>query len=458
MPHSPHRAAIFALRQRDETPQSSDSSGAARSRVLQVAGAMFVSNGLTILLQIIMVPVLIWAWGATLYGEWLILYTIPGYLSLSDFGIIASANNKIEAHCARRYFVAANRTYFNSIIVLAGIIALVATVGTAVWIILGENFAALFVTLKYTDVLQIVTILFVDSMLTLVLNHHSALYRTLGKFSWTVNWQAIGRVIPIFGLCLAAAFGATLLVAALTMLCLRLVLLAAMAYHLRQRIIWMRRDWLRGSQQELGQLLRGALGFMTLPLSNMIYLHVTTLVVAAITTPATVATFSTMRTFTRMIPQFVAIAGRARWSEIAKANARGNQDLISEMQTSVLKQTAALTVIAAIGYLIFGKMFYEFWTGGKLEFDWFLFLALLANAIMIAGYYSLEVFLLATNQVRGYASLFLTVTLLQIFAGFVLSKFIGIVAFPAAATFGAFGILFYLVRRTFALRKDAGIM
>lgn len=439
------REAIFRTRQTALDSAKHADQVSQSSRLLRVAGAMLVNNGLTILLQIAMVPALIWAWGASLYGEWLILYTIPGYLSMTDFGIIATSNNRIEAHCAHRYFVAANRTYFNSIIVLAGLIALMLGVGTALWLAFGRHFSLLFETLQGPEVLRIAALLFIDAMVNLVLNHHSALYRSLDRFNWTVNWQAAGRVVPIIGLIIAAVAGATLTVAALTMLVLRLLLISLMVVDLRRRIYWLRWRWLRSNQREIGKLLRGALGFTTLQLSNMIYLHVTTLMVAAITTPVGVATFSTMRTFTRMIPQFVAVVGRSHWSEIAKVNARSEHATVLAMQGNVLRQTLGLSVLAIVGYLAFGKIFYLAWTGGTLPFNRVLFLALVANAVMIACYYSLEVFLLATNRVGGYAQIFLAATLLQIGAGYLLVNKIGVAAFPVTGALAAVGIFIYLL-------------
>ena len=407
-------------------------------------GAMFFSNGLNVLLQLAMVPILIWAWGATLYGEWVILYTIPGYLAMTDFGIIASANNRIETQCARRYYAAANRTYFNSLIVLGGMIGVVVGLGSVLWLTIGEYFSSLFVSLDREDVLKISILLFFDAMLLLVLNHHSGLYRTIGRFNWTVNWQSIGRTAPLTGLCIAAGFGASLLLAVATMLTFRIIIFGLMISDLRRRIIWLQRGWLRGSGEEVRQLMRTAIGFMTLPLSNMIYLHTTTILVAAFSTPSIVATFSTMRTFVRMIIQLVGIIGRSHWSEIATETARGEHALVKSMQSKVMRQTLLMSAASLVGYLAFGKQFYTLWTGGKLQFEWLLFVALLSNSVMIACYHSLEVFLLATNRVKGYAQFFFLATLMQILSGYLLAKVIGIPAFPITGTVAAALIFGYL--------------
>ena len=430
-----HRHVLSSLRtSRDEMPTTT-----ARARILRVAGSMLVSNGLTV------VPTLIWAWGATLYGEWLILYTIPGYLTLSDFGIIATANNRIDAQCARGQFGAANRTYFNSVLLLAGLLAAIAASAVAVGATLGEQFTALFVTLTPMDVAVVAAVLFADSMVLLVFNHHSALYRTLGRFNWTVNWQAVGRVVPIIALIVVALSGADIFIAALVMLGFRCVLLGAMAIDLWGRIKWLRRDWMRSSRLETVRLVRGALGFMTLPLSNMLYLHVTTLIVAAVSSPIAVAAFATLRTFTRMIPQIVSISGRARWSEIAQAEARGEHDAVRAMRSLVLRHTLGLSALAVAGYLTFGEVFYGLWTGGNLPFDRLLFWAFLANAVAIALYTALEVFLLSVNRVGKYATVFLILTVTQLVAGWLLIPHFGLTIFPILGALAGVLISGYLI-------------
>lgn len=435
-----HRQLLVSLRATRPLAETST-----RARVLRVAGAMLVSNGLTVALQIAMVPALIWAWGATLYGEWLVLYTIPGYLALSDFGIITTANNRIDAQCARGHFGAANRTYFNSVLLLSGLIGAMLAIAVLVWVILGDSFSSLFETLSPSEVTRAGAVLFADAMILLVFNHHAALYRTLGHFNWTVNWQAAGRVAPIVALCGVALTGAGLMVAALIMLALRLMFLIVLALDLRRRIGWLQRGWLRASRVETVLLLRGAVGFMTLPLSNILYLHITTLIVATVSSPVGVADFATLRTFTRMIPQVVSIAGRSLWSEIAQAEARGAHDAVHAMRARVLRQTLVMSALAALCYLALGHPFYMFWTRGALPFDSLLFWAFLANAVAIALYSSLEVFVLSVNRVGGYATFFLMVTVAQILVAWAIVRTTGLAIFPALGFLAGVATCSYLL-------------
>lgn len=70
-------------------------------RILHGIGANGYGLLVTVVVQLAGVPILLHAWGAQLYGEWLILAAIPTYLSMTDLGFSQSAGNDMTAHVAR---------------------------------------------------------------------------------------------------------------------------------------------------------------------------------------------------------------------------------------------------------------------------------------------------------------------------------------------------------------------
>jgi hypothetical protein len=53
-------------------------------RLLRGLGANAYGQFVTVIVQLVGVPILLHAWGAQLYGEWLILFAIPAYLAMTD--------------------------------------------------------------------------------------------------------------------------------------------------------------------------------------------------------------------------------------------------------------------------------------------------------------------------------------------------------------------------------------
>jgi hypothetical protein len=66
-------------------------------RDLYGLGANAYGQVVTAIIQLVGVPILLYAWGAQLYGEWLILFAIPAYLLMTNLGFSLSAANDMTA-------------------------------------------------------------------------------------------------------------------------------------------------------------------------------------------------------------------------------------------------------------------------------------------------------------------------------------------------------------------------
>jgi hypothetical protein len=64
-----------------------------RATILNSIGANSFGQILGVFYQILAVPLYINTWGVSLYGQWLLLSTIPGYLAISDIGFVSAAAN-----------------------------------------------------------------------------------------------------------------------------------------------------------------------------------------------------------------------------------------------------------------------------------------------------------------------------------------------------------------------------
>lgn len=414
-------------------------------RILNVIKAMLVSNGLTLLIQLSMVPLMIYALGGEVYGEWLILYTIPSYIILSDFGLITTANTKIDLLCSKKKFLYANKVYFNSNILLFILIFLITIFLFLIVLFLGSYYYSNFNVFLPNEILIIITILMLDSYISLLLNHNSALYRTLKKFNTTVNWQSAGRVIPLLFFLIFILVTHDVLYSSVIMLLVRLIIFLLMCKNLNNSIFWIDRRFFLKSNKELLNLFRVAKSYMLIPLSNMIYLQGTIVAIAFIFNPLVVALYSTLRTYTRLMPQFIGIIGRSRWSEISYCYARKEVNEILKMRNKVFLQTISLSIAMSLFYCLIGDEIYKIWIGSSLEFDKILLILLVFNSLFISWCYSLEVFVLAINKVHFYSFLFFVSNILQLAMGIIFSKEIGVYAFPLMSTILTFFIFLCLL-------------
>src|SRR6201996_4064838 len=71
-----------------------------KRRLIAGFGANTFSRLSTTLTQIFSVPIFLSHWGVHLYGEWILLNTIPSYLGLSDVGFGSVAGNEMTMRVA----------------------------------------------------------------------------------------------------------------------------------------------------------------------------------------------------------------------------------------------------------------------------------------------------------------------------------------------------------------------
>src|SRR5450755_4482686 len=93
-------------------------------RLMRGFGATSLSPAVTVAIQLGTVPLLLHAWGAAKYGDWLILSAIPSYLTLSDLGFGDASGSDMSMRVAANDREGALQT-FQSSWVLVTIVSIV---------------------------------------------------------------------------------------------------------------------------------------------------------------------------------------------------------------------------------------------------------------------------------------------------------------------------------------------
>src|SRR6266702_731987 len=71
-------------------------------RVLNALNAMFFGQVISRLSSFLLVPLFLSYWSPTIYGEWLALFALVGYLASLDVGVQLAAVNRLTADYSRR--------------------------------------------------------------------------------------------------------------------------------------------------------------------------------------------------------------------------------------------------------------------------------------------------------------------------------------------------------------------
>jgi O-antigen/teichoic acid export membrane protein len=82
-----------------------------KQRIAHALAASAFGQSVTIGSQLLLTPLFFRHWGPGLYGEWLILSSVPAYLTMSDLGIGSAAGNEMTMKAGADDLTGAQRTY-----------------------------------------------------------------------------------------------------------------------------------------------------------------------------------------------------------------------------------------------------------------------------------------------------------------------------------------------------------
>ncbi|WP_295452155.1 hypothetical protein [uncultured Thiodictyon sp.] len=350
-------------------------------RIVRGFGANLYGQGVVLIIQLAGVPILLHYWGVELYGEWLILFAIPAYLSITDLGFSQSAANDMTARVGRGDTAGA-LVVFQSLAVLvycAGSIGLI--VFTAIIFSIPLNKWMLFSQLPIDDVRWILWLLGAEVLVRLSDGINFAGFRSQGEYGFHLSIFFSTLLLQNLALWLVAANAGKPWLAAAIFLLIRILVSISVTALLLRRHTALKLGLQHANVHTLGILLRPALANLAMPLSMTVNLQGMILMIGALLGPTAVVTFSTLRTLTRMAAQMIISVSNAVEPEFARAWGLGNQLLLRQLFVRGLGYSIWLAIAAAILLLTLGDWIVAIWTSGHVTMDRALFGWLLSSAV-----------------------------------------------------------------------------
>jgi O-antigen/teichoic acid export membrane protein len=352
-----------------------------RGRLLRGIGANLYGQGVVTFVQLAGVPILLHAWGVSLYGEWLVLTAIPVYIGMSNLGFVMSAANDMTRLVAK-----GDRT--GALAVFQSLFAFMVTITGTLFAILSVLFWTLPLnhwfhssTLGSFDLRWILWCLSADVFIKLFDGLNHAGYRAVGDYALH---QAIYYSILIIQQSIVwacALTGHNPAFAASCYVCFSVVAIPSTAVLLRVRHSWMKVGMSMAKFSELRRLSGPAMGNLSGTIAQAFSIQGMTLIVASMLGPVAVVTLSTLRTMTRIALQMVGVISLAAEPEFAAM--AGGEDLAPQtalyLQMMSVSFWVASTMVFAL--VLAGPLLLSVWTHGRVSMNIPLFYWLLATVI-----------------------------------------------------------------------------
>ena len=385
-----------------------------RKRFLRGLGATAIGPMVTILAQIVSVPVFLHSWGPKMYGEWLILSAIPTYIAFSDIGFGNVAANDMTMRVASGDRDGALVTFqstwvfisITSLLVVVCVMAGVSIMPLGRWLNLSLT--------TPRDARVILAMLFIYALLSLQADLTTAGFRCEGNYALGMLVKNMLRLVETLGVTIAVAAHAKPIQAAALYLVFRLIGTPIMAWLMIRNTRWLRYGVEHATRERIRKFAVPAVAYMAFPIGSALSLQGMVLVIASTLGPVAVAIFSTMRTLTRFGFQLMEAFKNTVWPELSLAYGVQNWALARRLHRMACQASLWSSIGSAIFLYFAGGRIIALWTHGRIVMDVTAFHWLLLVIVANSFWYTSSVVTVASNTHERVAAVYLAGTAMSL--------------------------------------------
>lgn len=374
----------------------------------------FISNWLSKLaatiIQLIQVPVFLHFWSVPLYGEWMIINSIPAYLSFSNIGFGSVAGNEMTMMVARGDRDGALRV-FQSCWWLIAIICttVIALLSGVLYYLPAAQFLKIH-NISPSDTKWIIFYLGVSVLLGQLEQLLQSAYRCIGRYPYGALLKSAFSLFAFACMIIAVILGGGARIAALVFAVNNVVGTMLLCILVRRDIPWIEFGWSHASFAEIKALFRPAVAFMGFPLGNALNLQGTLLAVGYALGPTAVVIFGTARTVSRVALQMVSMVNTTFEPELSIAYGARNYALTRSLLRRACQLALIVAAVIVLSMMTVGPWFLTHWTSGHVPPSRALLGILLLVVLLYALWSTSSTLMTATNQHQRLATYYIVGT------------------------------------------------
>lgn len=334
-----------------------------RQRIAHALAANTVGQAITVLSQVLLTPAYFSHWGTALYGEWLLISSIPAYLAMADLGVGTAAGNDMAMQAGAGQWARALATYKGALRVasLASLAAMMLGLGMS-WL------ATQGIWPQTTQISQEVAAWLMMALAMMVSLGFfgtvvSAGFRAIGANATGIMWSNAARLVEALVTSAMLIAGKGPLALCLSLLLVKCVMLLVQLVAFRRMAPQLFEQAASADKQLLRRLLRPSLAFMAMPLGNALSLQGPLMLLGSLSGPESVAIFSAMRTLARVPIQLANALNASVWPEISRAWGLQQLQKIRTIHRKTWALTTAFALSAVLGQVLLGAWLCQLWLG-----------------------------------------------------------------------------------------------
>ena len=339
-------------------------------RLFRGIGANFLGQLITIASRIVLVPLFLLAWGADIYGEWLLLSSMVAYLSLTEMGAQLYIVNRMTQAYAHR-----DNDQFCKILHTG--LALFLIIPLAVFVIfvavIGLINPATILHITQTSPGTVMLVLAILAFQIVIALPQGVLLRVYSA----VEMLPRGVMLLNFMQLISFIFLAGGLWWRWGMVSIAILQLIPYGFTAGIALYDLNRKFPQFKILSLGEanfsfglsFIKPSLHFFLIQLGQAFSLQGTVLVVGMVMGPIQVVLFSTMRTLVNLIRSCLEQISHAAWPELTRLDAQEDMDKFLALFRVILRSILMVSILFITIFHFYGGYIYHFWLRKTVPFE-----------------------------------------------------------------------------------------
>lgn len=352
----------------------------------------------TLVIQLVQVPLFIAFWGVEKYGEWLVLTGVPLLFVLADAGVAQASANKCTMEMGRQSFEDARNTLKTARAYVTLVALLVAVVGLLLAVVVDWTALLKLGTVPPNSAKVVILLIACYVAFSLQGGYYGAWLRASDQTPVHAFIEGSTRVFDLCTVALALFVGGSFITVAVALL------LSAAVCRLTHSLIARRLSshQLRSpGKATLGQLcavLKPSAGFIGISLTQTLTVQGGIQVLNQISNQQTVVLFNTVRILVRTLVLLGGAVSNALRPELARLVGEGREYLAATFSKRITITTQAIGVAVYVMFVLFGPLAIEMWTDSKITASHVVFGMVGLHAILHVTWLMPATLRFATNR------------------------------------------------------------
>ncbi|HEX4150717.1 MAG TPA: hypothetical protein VHY75_00750 [Steroidobacteraceae bacterium] len=395
------------------------------SRLVRGISANVYSQLVQTTLQLLSVPILATHWGLQTYGAWLVIFTVPNYLSFADFGFAAAAANDMTVSIARGDRAAAIETFHAVRATMAGICAALLLICVAAVFSMPDRWLAPITSISHEQARLTILMLAAYGVMSVQNSVSLAAFRSIGRYATGTYLQNTINLLEAVSALVVVSFGGNMEAAAATYL---LVGIAGIA--VRMVLLWVHAGWLvffswRISFGQVRRLMHPAAAVMALPLAQSLSLQGTVAVVGLAAGAAAVPAFTAVRTMSRIGVQLTMIVNNAVVPEFTMAAATADHARRTRLAFMSMASSALILLPMFVVIVGGGPIVLRLWTHGSIHAPYALIVFMAMTMIANGTWLPISNLIFALNRHAQFSYYYLASAAAAVLLSYPLVRWLG---------------------------------